>query len=369
MQRSAIFSVAVHNPEKTGPAEAGNFSFRLREGAKVVAFANTFLWDHDRNLYAALKDFLGWYKPNVILILGRFIHDESFQRMAHRQFREKDRHPVAPEVQAAHDSSDIWEERILALGRTAGKELEALRDAAGPQCHIIYIPAAQGQTPPEAEIKTIIETTLKRITAWRKGDKKLADREFPTLPVLPDEFDVLLGLPGAGMTDHTHPNIFVLPFGAAATMICEVVVDGTVSDGAKVRFEIGNNRLKNPGSASYRAVWDNLVSTVRGYDGKISTAWWTKLQESIIGRRLHLFCSEVGNLMASERLGRIDTGQQYWSKGFFTGVVVRGSLHGQSFPFKRKDESRRAAVIFGKVVEEKEPGGFGRTGEIHIADH
>jgi hypothetical protein len=368
MRKAAILNVAVQNKHKTSTREAGSFDLRLDDGEKLIALGHFYFPDHDRSLFEGVVfPLLEWYKPRVILILGGAIHDDAFQALAPRAlrrvaFRE---HDLAPEVLAAKNASDMFEERIRLFGLECGRFLSSLADRAGDRSTVVYIPSSSPLIPCENEIMTFLSYTKQKVDSYRAAhpDQAPAAQQIPCLPIpgsmcsaaeLQQDFAALLGL-----TD--DPRVQVQPFGSAI-YLNRVVENGILINGG-VRFEVGSRRLMNPLSAAFRSMYENRISTIRGFDGKLSTGWLTQVRHSLLAPRRHLTFGEVPNLMDSERMGYLGDDQR-WAKGIYCGNISRRLLHGQSFPIQRGVDGRRGVVIYGREFQESSAAGYGRTGSI-----
>lgn len=370
MRKSAVLNIAVQNKYKTSSREAGMFDLHLDDGEKIVAMGHMYYPDHDRSLFEGIvMPFLRWYKPRVIVILGGAIHDDAFQSLAPRALRRMAmrEHDLAPEVAAAKAVSEIFEARVRNFGATCGDFLSSLADAAGDKSTVIYLPSSSPRLPCENEIISFLTYTKQRIDAWRENHpaEHADDLYIPCLPVgdsscssgePESDFAELIGLTG-------NEKVRVLPFGSSL-ILNRQVTDGQVIQSG-IRFEVGSTRLKNPLSAGFRAMFENRMPTVRGFDGKMGNGWMTQVKHSLLAPRNHTFFSEVPNLMDSERMGYLGDDQR-WAKGLYVGNICQGQLHGRSYAIQRGVDGRRGVVVCGRPFDELEPSGYGRQGRIEV---
>lgn len=370
MRKSPVLNIAVQNKYKTSSREAGMFDLQLAQGEKIVALGHFYFPDHDRSLFDGIVlPFLSWYKPRVILILGGAIHDDAFQSLAPRALRRiaLREHLLAPEVAAAKDSSEIFEERVRTFGASCGNFLASLAEAAGEESTVVYIPSSSPRLPCENEILSFLTYTKQRMDAWRQSHpaENEAGTNIPCLPVgdslcssgEPErDFTELIGL-----TD--DDRVKVLPFGSSLVLNRQIVDGLLIQSG--VRLEVGSTRLKNPLSAGFRAMFENRMPTVRGFDGKMANGWMTQVKHSLLAPRNHTFFAEVPNLMDSERMGYLGDDQR-WAKGLYAGSICQGLLHGRSYAIQRGVDGRRGVVICGHPFDEPEPSGYGRRGVIEL---
>ncbi|CAN5302708.1 hypothetical protein BH10CYA1_BH10CYA1_53420 [soil metagenome] len=381
MKNTKLINVPI--PQRTSSRKAGRMLDYIGHGAKIVIAAN-FLWpDFDQALFEQFIKFIAGYKPDRIYFLGRMMHDVAFQLMAHGAMREAEREETEPNgisdstskhapqfaqpVIDAKASSEVWEERILTLGKLAGDELLIrVVEAAGSQCHLFYIPALEGthQTlPPESNILYVLKSTQAKLNASRHAENK----EFVggrTLPIERKDFAQLLGV-------EQHPRIHVRPFGSRIILGCllgQVLPEDTEETlSAKVfsnsLLEVGKRKVKNPIGEAYESAKLNRVSTVQGYAPQLSNGWFTLLTsagESSL-ERTYLSFHQVGMMFARERMDFGDSALERYASGFFVGYNWRGTLHGQTIPFLRGADGRRAIHAFSHRLAEDKAGGLGRT--------
>ncbi len=354
MRKSPVLNITVPNKHRTSTREAGEYLLEIPDGTKIAVFGHFYFPDHDRQLFSDIVyPFLKWYQPQLVLILGGAIHDDAYQLLAPKDLRHMvmKEHGLAPEVAAARQSAEIYEERVRHFSRSARLFLQSFADCTD-NCQLVYLPSSSPTLPNESEIMTLLYYTQDRLAKWRQANPDRAPRA---------EEIADLGLPGAsgvstdmhegfvrllGLND--HKKITVLPFGSA------VILRSNATD---IRFEVGSNRLQNPLSAAYRAVFKNDTSTVRSFDGKQSNGWMTQQSGKILGARRHLYFCEIPNLMDSERMGYLGD-KERWAKGFYAGHVDQGMFHGASFPIIKGEDGRRSVVIFGHGFSEAIPAEF-----------
>ena len=112
--------VTVEEIAKTSLAEAGIHTVSLPNGTRVVAIANT-LWPmHDRNMHVEIMKFLADYQPDLVVLLGHMVNNESFQSLfeSEKNYLHRPEHP--PEVKAAL-AAGSFDDQVQYLRREASK--------------------------------------------------------------------------------------------------------------------------------------------------------------------------------------------------------------------------------------------------------
>lgn len=375
----SFLKITVPNPHRSSVRKAGRMRDYVGQGEKVVIAANFLYPDIDEPLFEQFIEFVHQYQPARIYLLGRIFHDLAFQLLAPGAMRDAERKDTEPlglfdatskhapqfarSVVEAKESSDIWEERVMKFGKIAGQEvLVRIAEAAGPQCHVFYIPALEGthqNLPPESIILDVLKSIQARVDYFRRKNDE--DGDYPRIPMERKDFAQLLGV-------DQHPRIHVRPFGSSISLGCiadaitpgdtEEILDARVL--SNVLIEVGRRKVKNPIGEAYQAANLNRITTVQGYAPQLSNGWFTKLTSS--GRQRSYFSfHQIGMMFARERLDFGDSSLERYASGFYVGYNCRGSLHGKAFPFLRGKDGRRAINIFGHVYAEETPGGLGRT--------
>lgn len=274
MKKGSFLSITVPNPHRSSDRKTGVTIVVLQPGDKVVMAANFLAPNHDAAAFAIFLKELRRVRPKYVILPGRIFHDLAFQLMAPGAISDAVREetqpsgisdgvsknlPLFPELvlQAKH-SSEIWEERVIMLGKLLGEAiLLRIVEAAGPQCHVFYPPALEGihqNLPPESNIPDVLKAIQRQVDGFRhagrpkkkKGkatkthvpdpntvdpaaeaaaDAKADDAEtdddessekadvYPQIPMERQDFNQLLGV-------EKHPQIHVVGFGSAIQLFC-----------------------------------------------------------------------------------------------------------------------------------------------------
>src|SRR5579883_1632431 len=235
---------------RTSAARAGVMEISLPHGARVAMLANLLAPDHDRGLWEAILRYLSFYKPHLIIFVGRIIHARVVNLLDPDSFPfSEDEAPLAPELKAALDSSNIWEERVGELFRILGESIfKRIVEAAGDQCRLYFLPALDGGSardlPPEGLIQELLYRIQKKVDRNRARELRQKLRQkarrqeesdepdapedeeiYPPIPMLRKEFAKLLQI-------DDHPQIDVLPFGSMIELKCQVGDPASASDDA-----------------------------------------------------------------------------------------------------------------------------------------
>ena len=355
MKKSNVLNISIANPTKTSLAEAGVFHTDLAEGTRIAVIGSCYFPDHDRALIdGILKPFLRNFKPHLLVALGSMIHDDAFQAFApQKESRHRiggHKHVTAPEIARILGTRDnrpyeTFEEQVTAFGAECGGFLTSLADAGDST--LVYAPSAS-PAPNEAEIMTFLQYTKRRIDEW--NDRHATEEEAPEYQAIPtqwEDYDLLLGLRG-------NERVHVLPFG------------GALIANEKNLFWVGDFKRRNPVTAGFVAFEQKHMNVWHGYGGKLADGWFTTSQQTLPNiRRYHQF-HEVPNLMDDARMG-YTRDYDRTAKGFFAGTIVRGEVHGCTFPILPGADGRRGVVIDGVGYAEETPGGLGRRGKIALA--
>ncbi len=377
MKQSPFYKIHVPVPHWTSAAKAGVTRLLVSHGRKGMVLGNLFAPDHDAPVFESVVEHVSQYRPEWIILLGRMFHDHAFELVAPGEATRnaaEDEPPLAQEVEAARALTEVWEERVVELGRLLGQNyLVRLVEAAGPQCKLFYIPALEGnrvKLPPESNIPDILKRIQGSVDAYRRATlgENYDPANYPTLPMKRGEFAKLLGV-------DKHPQIFVLPFGSTIMLNCLVPNAPTAPDpantksmdaylkkyvGNKVRVEIGKRSTMHPITEGYNGAMLGAVSTITSYPPHHANGWWTKWISANITSRIYLSFAQVGMMFARHRLDFGDGHLERYATGFWCGYNWRGALHGKSFPFVRGTNGCRFAQLWGHTLQEREPGDMGR---------
>jgi hypothetical protein len=408
MQKGSILSIAVPNPLHISSKMAGAYSAFMFEGERVMALHAMYIPRHDRSLWEeVLLPFARWYKPTYIIVLGRAFDLISVQQLAPAKIREEDSvddRDKLPEVVAAKEHSEIWENRVFHLMNAIGQYFVQLLEAAdqnkkpnAEKARLFYIPAIEGpqqKMPPEAYLKLVFDRIQPRVDGWRKANK-WTDEQMDGIPKLP-RFETITEMHRdlkmlLGLTD--HPRIHVLPFGSklhirmasglrdqllapALQALLKgvsldeggVVLDRELTVRSVVNFEVGKRKLTNPVQVAYDLMVKRDMSTVLGSFGQLCNGWLTKLIGRNTPDRRYLHYSQIGHLWEAGLVRWGGGEKEHYAQGFYAGENQRGALHGKSHPIRRGkgpselEPGRRGVMVYGKYFGETVAAGLGRSG-------
>ena len=254
---------------------------------------------------------------------------------------------MAPELKAALEEHFIWENRVFALGQSAGEYIASWAQPGNSK--VLYIPSASQLMPREHELMQQLYHTQDYITDYREQHHTYLGTD-PVAQILGSEnrdssedFKALLNV--------QDPRVQVCRFGAGV-----IVNDDTL-------IEISDFRRRNPSTAAYTQLISRMRSIIKTFDGKTSSGWRTAPGSSLPNILRQYQFHEVGNLMDDVRMGYLRR-YDYWSKSIFFGRIVRGQLHGQTYPILRGTDGRRSVVVDGHAFTEPTAGGLGRRDVI-----
>lgn len=324
------FQVSIRPLVKTCPEEAGIFDLELPNGTRVIAIAHALWPSHDRGLVDAVKKLLADKRPAIVVMLGGMVHEEAFKHVvdADDVIARLVSTTQVPEIVQVRTEHEGMEERFLALAKLAGEFIASFAEVSG--AHVVYIPSVTGFMPNEIDIMRFVLTQKEKADNYAERHPK----EAVLGPDIPKGFAEFLGLAG-------NPNVTVLPFGAALRI------------NKKTRFIVGDFRRRQPGGAVCVDVEQIGENVVRGFDGKVASAWWTTPVHSFgEAKRRHWQGHEVGNLFdLKAQLGYLRNYDKR-CKGLWSGVVWDNILHGYSaFALAGKD-GRRSLFVDDVVYEE-----------------
>jgi hypothetical protein len=361
MKKPAEMNVRCNRILKTSYLEAGVYPIpELQEGETFMVAGHAYWPDHDRSLHAGIiEPALATLKPNWVFLAGGMLHDEAFNELAPRRSRAKKRertavhhHPTTPEVQAALDEI-VWENKVWMLGRLAGEYIASWAKPGNSK--VLYFPSTSQLMPREYEaLQHLYETQdylyhfRDRHThrVWIPSGTQVKDILGSDETTSSEDFAELLGI--------EDPRVQVCRFGAAARL-------------SDLLIEISDFRRRNPVTAGYTQLKARMRSIIKSFDGKTSSGWETAPGKALPNTRRQYQFHEIGNLMDDERMGYLRK-YDFWSKSLFFGRIVRGQVHGQSFPFLRGTDNRRCVVIEGHKFVEDTPGGLGRRELVTARD-
>ncbi|MBY0546730.1 MAG: hypothetical protein K2W95_05530 [Candidatus Obscuribacterales bacterium] len=338
------FSVTIRPQVKTCPEEVGIFDLTLSDGTKVVAIGHTYWPSHDRSLVETLKRYLAEAKPDLIFFLGGALHEEAFKQVVDDDdlARKLVGAPVPPELQQVMADHEGMEDRFLELARQGGRFIAEFAECSG--AHLIYIPSVSGAMPNEIDIHRFVLEQKMRADAYVDRHPDEAKKGKP----IPESWGEFLGL-------HKHPQITVLPFGAA------VLVNG------QDMYKVSDFKRRHPGSAS-KVDWEQTgVNVIRSYPGMVSSGWQTTPVHTMPAavRNYHQF-HEVGNMFSiQDGLGYMRTYERR-AKGFWVGSYAGGKLFAHSVPFVPGKDGRRGFVLNGMAFSEETPGSTAKRVKLEV---
>jgi hypothetical protein len=349
--RKGFLNITVAAKLRTSLPEAGHYNLDLEDGQKVFAIGHSFFPDHDRKLFdSIIIPLLKREKPDVIFVLGGGVHDNAFQEIAPKRADKTSaihHHAPAPEVVAAMAAGASTESQIMALGASAGDFYRSLSAAAGGAT-VLYIPSAAPSLPSEAELmKFLYFTQLKLDAFYEKMEEEAPDPEDRIfLPTSSQDFARLLNC-------QNDEHVQVLRFGSGVLL------------NDKVLFLVGDFRRRNALTSGFTEQQLRHMSVVKGFDGKLASAWESKAGEGLRGTRRYSQIHEVPNSFDRERLGDLRD-YDFWAQGFFLGQMVAGELHARTYPIIPGVDERRCVVVNGVGYVEDTATTYGR-GNIVLA--
>jgi hypothetical protein len=343
MPNKATFnkSVVVKEIPRTSLAEAGIYRLTLPTGAKVVAFANALWPHHDRNLDKMFKDFVADYQPDVVLLLGHMIDQESFRSLTEDERNYLHKLQDSAEVSLARDAGG-FEDMVKSLREQAGRYIESF--AIG-KSKVFYVPGVR---------------TEHKIMEWVQQEKSIRDgwatnhpeaQDFPSDPdrKIPGELDKFLCL-------NKSKRVKVLPYEAAV-----LVNNHTL-------YMIGDFKRRHPGDAVYVEWEQRHYSIVRSFDGKLSSAWHTLVEHTqpTLLKTYHE-THEVGYFWDDVKNGHLRDYDKR-AQGFFYGEYHLGELFADTAFVMRGEGDLRSFVVNGKAYTEESAGGLSNGGELSLSD-
>lgn len=327
-------SVVVKEDQKTSLAEAGIYKMTLQDGMRAVALAHVYFPHHDRNLFKQVLQYLRDTKPEVVFLLGGMVSEEAFRSLGEDKQHHLHDWPDVPEVVDAKQAGG-FEDMVLRLGELCGEFLESIQEASGGK--VVYVPSATHLSMPnEIRIMEWLQQTKRVRDGWASKNPNASDLPSDPSIDLPTKLDVLFNL-------HNHEMIRVIRYGAGILVNDEYL------------FMIGDFRRRNPGAASYVEWEQRKYNIVRSFDGKVASGWFSTPNHTMPALELHQWeTHEVGHLWDPKLMGHLRDYDRR-AQGFWTGLVVDGSIFGHSVPVVRGPETLRSFWIDGVSYTEDEP--------------
>lgn len=329
------FQVSIRPLVKTCPEENGLYKLEnLPDGTKIMAIGHAFWPSHDRGVVEIVKKAIADQRPDVLIMLGGMVHEEAFKQVVDEQDEVKRLicSALLPEIAEVREEHEGLEERFLALAKKAGEFIASFAEAGAG--HVIYIPSVTGVMPNEIDILRFVSEQKRKADKWAEARAKKNPQEAPEpSPEIPEAWSEFIGL-------KDHPNVTVLPFGAALRI-------------AKTRFMIGDHKRRHPGTASQVDAEQFGEDVVRSFDGKVSSAWWTTPKHSLgVPVRRYWQAHEIGNLFdLTKQLGYLRNYDRR-AKGIWAGTVVGDQLFGASVMVLHGRDKRRSIFLDGNIYEE-----------------
>lgn len=326
---STGFSVSIKPLVKTCPGEAGLFGLNVPDGTNIAVLAHTFWPSHDRSLVDTVMRFLDAVNPGLTVFLGGAVHEEAWKVVTDDDdvVSELIGTAVPPEITQVKKSTDVIEKRWLDLAALGGKFITSFAEASGG--HLIYVPSVTNTLPNEVDImRHVLEQKRRLDKQSDTWDAKHPDEKRERGPDVPSDFAKFLGI-------NKHPQVSVLPFGAALTMNENAI------------FTVGDFRRRNPGTAAWVEAHNHMLDcTIRSFDGKVSSGWkTTPIHTYPRATRRFWQTHEVGNLFdLTQGLGYLRNYDRR-AKGIWFGTVVGGKIFGASVPVIAGTDGRRSIVV------------------------
>ena len=325
-------TVVVKEDQKTSLAEAGISDLQLPDGVRAVALAHVFFPHHDRSLFKQVLQYLEDTKPEVVFLLGGMFSEEAFRTLGEDKVHQLHSWPDVPEIVQAKQAGG-FEDMVLKMGELCGEFLKTIQKASGGK--VFFIPSVTHLSMPN-EIRIIdwIQATKEHRDGWASKNPDASDLPSDPSIDLPREWDVLLNL-------HEHEMIRILRYGAGILVNEEML------------FMIGDFRRRNAAASSFVEWEQRKFSIVRSFDGKVSSTWHTTPTHTMPTLSMDFWeTHEVGYLWDPKLMGQLRDYDRR-AQGFWTGVVVNGSLFGQSVPVVRGPDKRRSFWVDGRGYTEE----------------
>jgi hypothetical protein len=316
----------VKEDQKTSLAEAGIYDMTLEDGMRVVALAHVYFPHHDRSLFKQVLKYLEDTKPEVVFLLGGMVSEEAFRSLGEDKVHQLHSWPEVPEIIEAKQAGG-FEDMILKLGELVGDFIRSIQKASGGK--VFYIPSVTHLSMPN-EIRIIewIQETKRHRDSWAAKNPDASDLPSDPSIDLPREVDVLFNL-------HEDEMIRVLRYGAGVLVNTEHL------------FMIGDFRRRKGSSASFVEWEQRRFSIIRSFDGKVSSAWHTTPTHTMPTLNYNFWDThEIGYLWDPKLMGQLRDYDRR-AQGFWSGIVVNGTLFGQSVAVVRGKDKRRSFWVDG----------------------
>jgi hypothetical protein len=334
-------SVVVKEIPRTSLAEAGIFRLALPEGAKVVAFANGLWPHHDRSLDAMFKQFVTDYQPDAVVLLGQMIDHEAFKALTEDERNYLHKQHDTEEVSIARDAGN-FDDQVKSLREQAGAYI---RSFAIGKTKVFYIPGVRT----EHKLMEWVQQEKGFRDNWASNNPEAADQPSDPDRRIPSDFDKFLYL-------NKSARVKVLPYESALLINSHTL------------YMIGDFKRRHPGDAVYVEWEQRQYSLVRSFDGKLSSAWHTTLENTqpTMHKQYHE-THEVGYFWDDLRNGHLRDYDRR-AQGFFYGEYHLGELFAETAFVMRGTDERRSFVVNGKPYTETTPGGLNNGGEVDLND-
>jgi hypothetical protein len=333
--------VTVKEIPRTSLQEAGIFRLTLPDGAKVVAMANARWPHHDRSLDAMFKQFITEYQPDVVVLLGQMLDHEAFKSLTEDERNYLHKHPDTQEVSTARDAGG-FDDQVKSLREQAG---EYIRSFAIGKTKVFFIPGVST----EYKIMEWVQQEKGFRDNWAANNPEAVDQPSDPDRKIPSQFDKFLCL-------NKTARVKVLPYEAAL-----LINDHTL-------YMIGDFKRRHPGDAVYVEWEQRQYSLVRSFDGKLSSAWHTAVENTqpTLWKTFHEN-HEVGYFWDDVLNGHLRDYDRR-AQGFFYGEYHLGELFAETAFVMRGTDDRRSFVVNGKPYTEETPGGLSNGGELDLND-
>lgn len=346
---------------KTTPVQAGKMEVIVKNGTKFVALALTMFPDHDRNLVAMVHEFLRQYKPDVLLLMGGIIHDDSFLELAPKRQGERHRivvhqNALAPELKEVIEKEKIWENRVDRWGGKCGEFVLSFAQAADAEL-TLYVPATWPLIPREFDAIKELYYVQELLANFRKRHPQPSDSEVRK---------ILSSAQNNSSSDFRRllhikdKSVHILPFGA--------IVEVKERDAEKGMLFLPNSqRRRNAFTAAHTYLEQYGQSIAISMDGKLSSSYPTYPGTSFPTRRRYLEAHEMGKLYDDARMGELQAGEYHRvADGFLVGTVIEGMTTARTVPFLRGKDGCRCLVYDDICLKESKPGALAKTKRVVV---
>lgn len=335
--------VTVEEIAKTSLAEAGLFTMKLSDGARVVAIANT-LWPmHDRNLHETIMRFLADYKPHLVVLLGHMINNEAFSALFESEKNYLNKPVFPPEVLAAQ-AAGIFDDQVQHLRKAGSAYISSFADCGAK---VVYIPGIL------TEYKAVkrVQQEKERRDGYMDNHPDVSDRQSDPDRKIPINFRDFLYLNG-------NPRVRVLPYNAAV-----LVNDHSL-------FMIGDFKRRNEGDAAL-VEWQqrHYPAIIRSLNGSLASGWFstTEHTQPTLTKRPNQ-AHEIGFLWDEVANGQMRDYDRR-APGFFAGTYIDNELFGSTIVILRGDDNKRAFLApNGEIYEESTAGAVPNGEAISLDD-